>query len=50
MDVMTSVWDGIVDSDRQSQPQFVFEMMDNVKDQRVKLGREVQRWCRERGI
>jgi indoleamine 2,3-dioxygenase len=25
------------------------EMMDNVKDQRVKLGKEVDKWCQERG-
>jgi indoleamine 2,3-dioxygenase len=26
------------------------EMMDNVKDQRIKLEKEVQKWCREKGV
>jgi indoleamine 2,3-dioxygenase len=26
------------------------EMMDNVKDQRMKLEKEVQKWCREKGV
>ena len=50
MDLMTSVWKEIADDDKEGQPQFVFDMMANVEDQRVKLKREVERWCQERGV
>ena len=50
MDLMSTVWDGIADADKETQPKFVSEMMANVGDQRVRLSREVERWCQERGV
>lgn len=50
MDLMNSIWGNIADADKQGQPQFVFDMMSNVADQQVKLKREVERWCQERGV
>lgn len=50
MDLMTSVWNGISDDEKNAQPKYVVDMMDNVQDQRVKLQREVERWCQERQV
>ena len=50
MDLMKSVWDGISEESKASQPKYVGEMMENVDDQRAKLGRDVERWCQERGV
>lgn len=50
MDLMSAVWDGITEADKVDQPRFVLEMMANVGDQRMKLSREVERWCQERGV
>lgn len=50
MDLMTTVWKGIADADKEDQPRYVFDMMTNVTDQRAKLSREVDRWCQERGV
>ena len=50
MDLMSTVWNGIVQEDKGGIANFVFEMMNNVEDQRDKLRREVERWCQERGV
>lgn len=50
MDLMKNVWDEITDADKEDQPRFVFDMMANVEDQRVKLSKEVERYCQERGV
>ena len=50
MDLMSAVWHEIDDHDKSGIPKFVFEMMDNVTDQRNKLQKEVEKWCQERGV
>lgn len=50
MDLMKTVWNDISASAKDSQPRYVHEMMVNVEDQRVKLRKEVERWCQERGV
>lgn len=50
MDLMSTIWNGITDDDKAAQPKFISEMMTNVDDQRIKLSREVERWCQERGV
>jgi indoleamine 2,3-dioxygenase len=50
MELMSSVWDAIATQDKGELPNFVFEMMDNVADQKDKLRKEVDRWCSERGV
>ena len=50
MDLMSTVWADIAEEDKEGIPRYVFEMMDNVGEQRNKLLREVERWCQERGV
>ena len=50
MELMSSVWQDIEDRGKQELPKYVFEMMDNVKEQQEKLQKEVDRWCTERGV
>lgn len=50
MDLMSVVWSGVSDEDKESIPGYVFEMMDDVDDQNSKLRREVERWCQERKV
>ena len=50
MDFMSATWDNICDEDKQGLQKHVFEMMENVADQKSKLQREVERWCVERGV
>ena len=50
MDLMSEVWAGISQSEKQSLPQYVLDIMENAEDQRVKLKREVERWCQERDV
>lgn len=47
MDLMTEVWDK-VDGKESLNDKGLVEIMDNVKDQRDKLQREVERWCQNR--
>lgn len=53
MDLMISIYDNHLapahTSDGKGDPQ-VESMMELVRDQRVKLAREVERWCKERGV
>ena len=50
MDLMLIVWAGVGEGYRMDVEPFVKEMMAEVEDQRVKLEREVDRWCQERGV
>ncbi|KAF2725465.1 hypothetical protein K431DRAFT_309104 [Polychaeton citri CBS 116435] len=51
MDLMMVVWSGVDEGYKKNEAQpFVKEMMGQVEEQRVKLGREVERWCQERGV
>ena len=50
MDLMCEVWNGIDLSEKDGLGKNVFEMMGSVQDQRVKLGKEVEKWCQERGV
>lgn len=50
MDLMCEVWAGLDESERVGAGKAVNEMMENVEDQREKLDREVERWCKERGV
>lgn len=49
MDLMSTVWKGLSESERAGAGKQVIEMMENVEDQREKLDKEVERWCQERG-
>lgn len=53
MDLMVSIYDNYLapanTSNGESDPQ-VELMMELVRDQREKLAREVERWCKERGV
>jgi indoleamine 2,3-dioxygenase len=50
MDLMCEVWNGISEEERVSAQvgKPVVEMMDEVQDLRVKLQKEVEKWCQER--
>lgn len=50
MYLMCEVWAGLDESERVGAGKAVNEMMENVEDQREKLDREVDRWCKERGV
>ena len=50
MDLMCAVWHEIADEEKSGIAKFVFEMMDNVEDQRDKLRKEVEKWCQERAV
>ncbi|KAK3710306.1 hypothetical protein LTR37_010372 [Vermiconidia calcicola] len=50
MDLMSSVWEGIDLGHKEDIPRYVFEMMENIEEQRSKLQREVERWCKEREV
>ena len=50
MDLMLTVWDGISQEDKGGVARFVFEIIDDVKEQREKLQKEVERWCQEREV
>ncbi len=47
MDLMNEVWEGTKKDDV---GKGVVEMMENVKEQRKKLDKEVEKWCQERGV
>jgi hypothetical protein len=49
MDLMQNVWDELGD-ERANAGTMVTEMMENAREQRLKLDWEVQRWCQERGV
>jgi len=48
MDLMSAVWEGINEAERQKADRSVTEMMACALDQRQKLQKEVTRWCQER--
>ena len=52
MDLMGSVYEGLKGGDGSDYEteSGVNEMMENVKEQRAKLDKEVQKWCQERGV
>lgn len=47
MDLMQDVWEGLQSESARAGAR---EIMENVADQRVKLDKEVARWCQERGL
>jgi len=49
MDLMCEVWEEMGVEGRGEAGKGNEEMMDGVKEQRVKLDKEVKRWCQERG-
>lgn len=50
MGLMQSVWESIPEPDRVAQGKTVNEMMANVYDSDDKLHKEVDKWCKERGV
>lgn len=50
MDLMSTVWNGISNEDKDTQPKYIVDMMASAEDQREKLQREVERWCQERQV
>jgi len=48
MDLMSTVWEGIDEAEKQKADKDVTEMMACALDQRQKLQKEVARWCQER--
>jgi len=50
VDLMQTIWDGLQAHDQAEAGKSVQEIMENVSEQKVKLEREVERWCQERGV
>ena len=50
MDLMSQVWGELDEDAKAGQPRYVVEMMENAADQREKLNKEVERWCKEREV
>lgn len=50
MGLMQSVWESITPADQETQGKTVNEMMANVYDSDYKLHKEVEKWCKERGV
>lgn len=50
MELMHTVWSEIDQEEKNGLPKYILDMMENVEDQKVKLHREVERWCQERDV